>query len=693
MLAPILLSIIGSTVASPVVLQSPSIIFEENILAEAGGMHNVHVEYTKPLDGKLSLHYGSCEAQTSTDCHHRLGETHVGSHDLAKRHAFHPSQRPSKFVWLPPTDAPSNGCLHAFSGNTLVGRSSPVTMGRRKERRWTAAADIMDAEGPWFDGVTYLQDKEPEDTFVAAAKSKTIGILGGGMSGLMTAHLLDSVGIHDWKVIEASSRIGGRVHTSYLNGTRPDQYQYQEMGPMRFPVSISMPETNDTLEIMDHRMVFQLADVLNEQNGNDPELAVKFIKWIQSSAGAPSSTSKRRPDGTVPSTAEVKSNPAYATNATASYSNATAVAEAQDALEEWSDLDEEKMAQIATNVFRAHKQAVEEGYFDFSEAGYLHYLLGFDKNITDEAANMASNTPNWLYDSVYFSATEWRTIDKGLSSLPAAFGPQVLNRTIFNTTVQGMQYNTTTQKLSIHHRTQDLLSPTPETMEVDYAVVAVPFSRVRLWNPMPAYTSLLSRAIQRLNYQQSCKVALHYESRFWEHIPHPILGGCGSTDIPGVGNICYPSYGLNSSGPGVILGSYISGTSARSLGSLTEEQHVALVQRAMVEVHGPVAQEQWTGQYDRICWENDEFQSGAWAAPLVGQQELYLPAYFHTEKHTVFGEFESYLSFLFCGVFKANVSVLYSGRAHELHARVDFQRSRECGQGYHAVAVGYGVGG
>jgi monoamine oxidase len=87
------------------------------------------------------------------------------------------------------------------------------------------AADIMDAMGPWFDGVAYLQEKQPEDIFVASVKSKKFGIIGGGMSGLMTSHLLDSVGIHGWRIIEASNRIGGRVHTSYLNGTKPSDYQ------------------------------------------------------------------------------------------------------------------------------------------------------------------------------------------------------------------------------------------------------------------------------------------------------------------------------------------------------------------------------------------------------------------------------------------------------------------------------------
>lgn len=50
-----------------------------------------------------------------------------------------------------------------------------------------AFADIADAEGPWFDGVEYLKAKEPGDVFVAAAKEKRVGVLGGGMSGLMTS--------------------------------------------------------------------------------------------------------------------------------------------------------------------------------------------------------------------------------------------------------------------------------------------------------------------------------------------------------------------------------------------------------------------------------------------------------------------------------------------------------------------------
>lgn len=609
-------------------------------MAEAGGAHNIHLTYNIPLSGELSIHYGACDVASSSDCHHTLGQTHIGDHPLAARHIDHPQQRPTRFVWLPPSDVSSGGCLHAFSGETLVGRSNPVTVMKRNNRRWEAAADIMDAQGPWFDGVEYLKEKEPSDVFVAKTKAQKIGIVGGGMSGLMTSHLLSSVGFHDWNIIEASHRIGGRVHTSYLNGTRPEDYQYQEMGPMRFPMEITMG--NETIPINDHRMVFQLAEEMTKLNGGpDAEFAVNFIPWIQSSPNLPAATSKRRMDGTVPSVTEVKNDPAlYADNANLTYSNATAVALASEEYEDWKSSVSVK--ETAINVFRAHKKAIENGLFDYSEAGYLYYALGLSKNITDQVDSFGDNSPSWDYDTGYFSASKWRTIDKGLSRLPASFIPHVMNRTYLNTTVQGLSWNEEKQKMTIQYRNHSLLAPEPEGMEFDYTIVAVPFSRVRLWK-LPSYSGLLSRAVQRLNYEQSCKVALHYKTRFWEHLPQPIIGGCGSTDIPNIGSVCYPSYKINSTGPGVLLASYSSGVPARSLGSMTEEQHVAYVQRAMVSIHGPAAASEWTGNYDRICWEANEFQAGAWCSPFAGQQDLYLPAYFHTEKQTVFvGEHTSY---------------------------------------------------
>ncbi|KAF2836389.1 hypothetical protein M501DRAFT_1007495 [Patellaria atrata CBS 101060] len=622
--------------------QTSTVNFKGPFSVEANSAHNVHIEYTGPLDGELSIHYGPCEMDRVEATHHCLGRTHVGGHPLARRHADYAENRPTRFVWLTPESMPDAYCLHAFSEDVPVGVSEPIMVTKRQNRRGAAFADIADAMGPWFDGVEYLRQKEPDDVFVAQVKSKKFGIIGGGMSGLMTSHLLESVGIHDWTILESSGRVGGRVHTSYLNGTAPEDYQYQEMGPMRFPVSIEYAGTNESLEIQDHKMVFQLADTLNAIHGIGSDLAVKFIPWIQSNPNVPGATSKRRPDGTVPSRGEIADDPQLQDDPTLSYSNATEVAAASEIVEDFIDLSEEKIRLTATNIFQAHKQAIEDGLFDFSESEYLRFIMHRTLNISDQAASLADVGPMWFYDSVYFSATTWRTIDKGLSSLPRAFEPLVLPRTKLHTRVDGLRWDNTTRQITITHRpTSDPFAPA-STSTFDHAIIAVPFTRARLWR-LPPYSSLLTRAIQTLNYQPSCKLALHFSTRFWEHLPSPILGGCGATDIPGLGSICYPSYTLNATGPGVLLASYSSGTPARSLSSMTEAEHLAWALRAVAEIHGPVAMDSYTGNYDRVCWELDPHEGGAWAAPLAGQQHLFLPAYWQTEFGTVFvGEHTSF---------------------------------------------------
>jgi monoamine oxidase len=563
-----------------------------------------------------------------------------GHHDVAS-HYIKRSGRPERFVWIVPDDAVHGGCLHAYSGSTLIGRSAPVRIHHQPKKR-EEISDVADAMGPWFDGVAYMQAKQNNASYVAVEKSKKIAIIGGGMSGLMTSLLLDSVGIHDWHITESSQRIGGRIRTKYLAGSTPEQYQYQEMGPMRFPVSTTYPDTNETLEIQDHKMVFQLGDVLNQMNGgNTSSLAVNFIPWIQSSPNVPgNSNGFRLPNGRIPSATQIKNNATAYTLSAVEGPDEKAIEHVEEALDDFIGYTPEVVRELYSNVYKAHKNAVEKGLFHWSEAAYIKYALNASDDVVDYVTGL-QNAPIWEYETAYFSATTWRTIDKGLESLPRAFYPHVQDRLTLGRKVTGLKHDESTGKIAVQWR-QDPFAMEPESEEYDYAVIAVPFSKVRLWD-LPEYSSLLSRAIKEMNYQPSCKVSLHYKTRFWEKLSPPIIGGCGSVDIAGIGSVCYPAYKINSTGPGVILGSYVSGTLARSVGALSTTDHVAMVQRAMVEVHGEVADEQFTGAYERQCWEFDEHQAGAWASPFVGQQDLFLPAYYKTEHQSIFiGEHTSY---------------------------------------------------
>ena len=130
------------------------------------------------------------------------------------------------------------------------------------------------------------------------------------------------------------------------------------------------------------------------------------------------------------------------------------------------------------------------------------------------------------------------------------------------------------------------------------------------------------------------QVALQFRTRFWEHFALPIIGGCSTTtDIPGIGSICYPSYNLNATGPGVMLASYSSGDFGLRFASFTDEEHIRYVWNAMIEIHGEVAREQYTGKYNRRCWVLDPLESASWASPSIGQHKLYIPAYFKTENN------------------------------------------------------------
>lgn len=253
-----------------------------------------------------------------------------------------------------------------------------------------------------------------------------------------------------------------------------------------------------------------------------------------------------------------------------------------------------------------------------------NYLRG-SLNSTDMLTWSAANS-FWdrLYEGFYFSAASWRTIDGGLSRLPLSFHPHVDPITTMSRKINRVTLSDDNDgKVHLH-------SANNTTSTHDYALISAPFSIVRQWR-LPRLPATLTSAINKMPYTSACKVALEYASRFWEHYDKPIVGGCSTTsDIPGIGSICYPSYDINGTGKATILASYISGDWGVRWVATSEEDHVRYVVDAMVEIHGEGIRELWTGKYSRVCWALDEFESGSWANPAVGMHELYLPEYFKT---------------------------------------------------------------
>ncbi|KLU85738.1 hypothetical protein MAPG_04758 [Magnaporthiopsis poae ATCC 64411] len=599
----------------------------------------------------LSFTYGSCAAKREADAHHVIARSTAAAGEGSSS---------SRLVWRIPADAQARGCISAWDAATgaLVGRSAPQEMhaerSRRRRRSLRArggihmnAANGFDVHGPWFDGVALLKGKNLSAIDVEKAKAKKVGIVGAGMSGLMTYLVLSQAGFKNLEIIEASKRLGGRVHTTYLSGG-PFDYSYQEMGPMRFPKTIELE--GQTLNITDHQMVFDLAAELNRLNrGNPKNLTIDWIPWYQSAANSLIYNDDiKTSSGIAPTQEQIDADPSLMISRPKDPST-IAAEEARRPIVQ----NHEFMAKAAKNLFRAHSEFIKNGVGSlpgpgdrWSEFAFMVNYLKLSLNDTSILAGEGSQS-FWtdIYDELYFSAATWSTIDGGLNRLPQAFEPLVKKATTFGRKIERVRRDAAAKTVTLQWRDK----PTDakfKSSTYDFAVVGVPFSVVKQWRFSPRLDTTITNAMRQMPYADACKVALEFKERFWERrLPKPIYGGCSTmTDIPGIGTICYPSYNINGTGPASILGSYIFDNHFGSrFGGLSEAEHVQYVLDAILEIHGPAAAGLYTGKYDRVCWEADPLQSGSWAEPTVGQHELFIPEYFKTHDGVVFvGEHTSY---------------------------------------------------
>ncbi|KAL8695016.1 MAG: hypothetical protein Q9224_003467 [Gallowayella concinna] len=356
---------------------------------------NIHLSQSHRSVYPFTVTYGDCPTRND-----RLASHHTIST------VYH--QGTDRLVWLLPDDIASGGCLSAWSSNSeLVGHSRPLAI-NKESRQWIkksrlekgtklgkrasipmTSASGIDAGGPWFDGVEVLKQKEIS-------------------------------------VVDAAQRLLLRVHTAYLEGG-PSDYQYQEMGPMRFPESIQYAGSNETIPVNDMKLTFQLAEVMNQLNKANPNYTVKFIPWIQNSPnGLYYFSGLKGSDGLPPTATENKNNPKFAIAIPAD----PIIGNITDQISQIG-CDPKIMAAAAKNVFKAHKSFLDTGLGglggdDWSEFAYFHNHLKYSLNATDQAVNGGAyvgygGNSLWdtIYNCVYFSATTWRTID-GVWSLSSA---------------------------------------------------------------------------------------------------------------------------------------------------------------------------------------------------------------------------------------------------------------------------------
>ncbi|KAJ5678863.1 hypothetical protein N7462_007107 [Penicillium macrosclerotiorum] len=609
-----------------------------------GELANVYLNWQGRAPSVLRAVYASCLDQNGSS-----PEAVIGQYTIR-------DQPPHRLAWAVPANVQTENCIIVYGGKPkgqieqVIGKSKPVHLQQKVQKRSAAGIENpllqnFDALGTWFDGVASIKQKTDQSggvTSTSSSKNTSIAIVGGGISGLATALMLDSVGIHNWEIIEASDRVGGRFRTKYMADTQ----EWAEMGPMRIPHSVTYKEDNETLLYTDHQLTFQVAEILNNMNGNDPRWKVDFIPWVQHHPNELIAQGTRRhPDGRIPTRGEIEADPSLNDPPVMTSAKYESTQRQMDNILK----NVTTLKSIQRDVWQAHKIAMDEGLDDWSEQAMMRHVFKASENVTDQIWTDSDYDVFW--DELHHNSnlgldgssdslgeTHWLCIDGGFNRLSDAFLPHIKDRLILNRQIRKLE--------SIQDRTggtrtrlswyPSVTNRTFESKEYDYIIMAVPFTMTRFMD-LPTFSSVLGRAISEagLRFKSACKVALLFSERFWEKGERPIFGGYSKPPSDPVGALYYPVYGFNESRPGLIM-HYRGGDWSDRFVSFSDEEHVQTVLDSIISLHGQQARDLYTGDYERLCWLQDEHTATAWCRPDIEQHKLYIPAYHKTEHNTIF---------------------------------------------------------
>lgn len=614
-----------------------SLEIEKQLLS--GSLANVYLYWNQSANvdsEELQAFVAACHG-TRFSSRHKVAQLKLG-----KPFWSHP---PDRLAIVMPDYALASQCIHIEdSYSNVLGRSASFDIVAQQKRRSSEKPLLsdFDALGAWFDGIAAIRKKTSQNVY-EGHKNVSVAIVGGGISGLATGLMLDSVGIHNWEIIEANNRIGGRFRTKFFNGTN----EWAEMGPMRLPYSIKY-HNGDVLEYTDHQLTFRMIDVLNKMNNYDKRWRIDLIPWIQHHPNELlARDTGRHADGRIPTRAEIARNSSLAASTSIDDSEYRPTKASMDNLLK----SEDRLRAIQNDVWRAHRHAMDQGFDDWSEQAMMRHVFKANENVTDAILSATDYDVFWdemVHNSNLaqdggtsaFGETIWKCIDLGFNKMSDAFLPLLKGRLHLNRKVRKISAvadpsgHTIATQVSWFPST---LNRTFESKTYNYTIMTAPFTMTRFME-LPKFSSLLTRATgeRGLHFKSACKVALLFSERFWEKGERPIFGGYSQPESNPIGALYYPVYGLNETGrPGIIM-HYRGGDWSDRFVSFSDEEHAQLVLDAIVSLHGEQARQLYTGQYDRLCWLQDEHIAASWCRPSIMQHKPYMAAYHNIEQNIIF---------------------------------------------------------
>ena len=430
---------------------------------------------------------------------------------------------------------------------------------------------------------------------------KRIAIIGGGIAGLVSAYELSQLN-HQVTLLEADSRLGGRIKTHYFNdGT------YGELGAMRIPAShgctlhyidkFKLPKRpfvsynpagfyylrGKKTRLDNYQELFSVYNV-NSDEKKDPaviyeqlleELIDSFTSQEQWELFAPVFTS--------------------------------------DKVRKWDNL-------TVTDYFRNHLSP--DGFELLGDAtGTIHY-------------NKVSLL-NGLIDFFAWHRVEQYEIIGGMETLIKALVKRISG------TIQTEAKVTNIELIDKGVRLRWMRFDNQQTAEFDYVICTVPATALARIHFNPILPKLQQEAINNLGYCSASKTLLHCTARPWEFADN-IYGGGSYTDL-NIEKCFYPvdNAQLDSNNfsqapnfvakdkdisyqPSVLTAAYRWEDNSRKFMSLDETGKTDLTLEEVAQIHPTI--KQYTNDTIHSVWDEDNKPgSGSYAYFAPGEHEKFQP--------------------------------------------------------------------
>jgi monoamine oxidase len=152
----------------------------------------------------------------------------------------------------------------------------------------------------------------------------------------------------------------------------------------------------------------------------------------------------------------------------------------------------------------------------------------------------------------------------------------------------------------------------------DYAIIAIPFSMLRLVKvePFHAFSHNKRKAIRELHYVPATKIGVQFKTRFWEK--EGMMGGQTVTDLP-IRFTYYPSYDIGQPGSGVVVASYTWENDTLVWDSQPEGERIRQSLLNLAEIHGDVVYREFVAGISK-SWRQDPYIAGDFVIFKPGQE-------------------------------------------------------------------------